>query len=905
MLAMMKTLILISCIGTLFAGFLILFRPVTKRIFSSNWHYYMWLAVLITMLLPFKFTAPTPRPAVSVDVEHIFTQDDGAIATEAEGVAAENDVAVIEGTIPVFENETNTFVKADFTYFFYIWVIGFAVILFVKIISYIAFLLKIRSKSQLISCPEIKNYTKRTVITRVSDDICSPLMVGIFKPVLLLPNASLTDEQLHYILEHETTHLKRYDILYKWFLSLVKAIHWFNPVIYIISRYINLDCEISCDMAVLKNLDTTQTDGYVSTILSLLSAKNKTQIPLTTGMTGNKKILKKRFISIKKNAKIGKAAKIVSFVLAFSIIVGAIYVSGLINGRISSHNDMLLDIKTDERQGNSFNFLMIGVDESEKADTILGFNFDGKTLTCMVVPRNIAISEYGGTKTISQLLGEENGDQKVVDVLKGTLGIPIHYYAKVRMDVIADVVDYVGGIEFDVPYNMVYDDPAQDLHIDLKEGKQVLNGKQVEHLLRFRDRIHPNGDEVRVMTWHSVIKQFLDQAVIGNKIGNLPDLYKIATKNIKTNYPLDALTKDFNHLKNINRNNIVIENIRGRNVALDGYFVFHINYVESEPILEVFNSVSEGTNLISAITYTNDIMGFEIKVPEQWKGKYEVIQFDNQVAFLHKDIFLKYGKGAGALFRISKIEPPTEEKLKEIGEPSEYLYWGKHFAYVWSVASDVQYPIWDDSDEEDAELASDYKDMMTDLNFIKESFNLIVNQQKAAADTNTKKTSYNSRSEKTSDVSNEKNIKIKSSIVSDEEYSGFAHLEIENINSEELQNELNKQGVTKVTSNSGDLSSNYIVGEYSYKNNLKDTLENITSDNNGNISVYFDVNTDNLVGISFYDAETKNDVGSYEILANNKNAYTFLGFNPDKEYVIDIQGKTQGTWKVEGEYIIY
>ena len=844
MAEMMKTLVLISCIGTLLSGVLILFRPVTKRIFSSAWHYYIWLAVLITMLLPFKFNTPPPYSVTSVTEAHIAIQDNMAKPTEAETVAVENDAAVTADTTPVFENETNAFAKADFTYFFYIWIIGFAVIFFAKIISYIAFLLKIRFKSQLISCPEIKAYAKRSVMTRVSDDICSPLMVGIFKPVLLLPNALLTEEQLHYILKHETTHLKRYDILYKWFLSLVKSIHWFNPAIYIISRYINLDCEISCDMAVVKNLNEIQTDGYVSTILSLLSDKNKKQIPLSTGMTGNKKILKKRFISIKKNAKIGKAAKILSLVLAFSIIVGVIYASGMINGKINTDNDLLLDIHTDARQGKEFNFLIIGVDETEKADTILVFNFNGKVLTGMVVPRNIAISEYGGAKTISQLLYEENGDQKVIDVLKGTLGVPIHYYAKVRIDAIADVVDYVGGIEFDVPYNMAYDDPAQDLYIDLKEGKQVLDGKQVEHLLRFRDRRHPNYDEVRTMTWHSVIKQFLNQAVIENKINNLTDLYKIAAKNIKTNYPLNALIEDFNYLKNINRNNIVIENIRGRNVALDGYFVFHINYVESKPILDVFNSVSEGKNLISTIQYANNTMGFSIKLPERWKGKYEVIQFDNQVAFLHKDIFLKYGKGAGNLFRITKITPPTEENLKEIGEPNEYLYWGKHFAYVWSYASDVQYPIWDDGDAEDAELSSDYKDMLMDLNFIKDSFAIIENQQKGEVATDTKKTSYNLGSDKaliasngknieseSSIASDEKNIEIKSSIVSDEEYSGFTHLEIENMNSEKMQGELDKRGLTKATSNAGDLSSNYIVGEYSYKDSLKGTLENITRKN--------------------------------------------------------------------------
>jgi len=245
-------------------------------------------------------------------------------------------------------------------------------------------------------------------------------------------------------------------------------------------------------------------------------------------------------------------------------------------------------------------------------------------------------------------------------------------------------------------------------------------------MLRFRDRKHPNGEEVRMMVWHSLINEFINQAVLENKINDIAELYEIASKNIETNYPYDALVKDYKNFKNIDRNNIVIENIRGKNSVRDGYFVFEINQEDSEHLLNVFDMEGPKTNLISVVTYTNDVMGFEISLPEKWKSKYEIIQFDNQVAFYHKDIFLKYGKGAGNLFRITKVSPPTTDNLDNLGMPYDMLYWGKHNAYVWSVPSDVQHPVWQNRDEEDVTLANDYEDMVKDLEFIKTSFRLYI-----------------------------------------------------------------------------------------------------------------------------------------------------------------------------------
>ena len=72
-------------------------------------------------------------------------------------------------------------------------------------------------------------------------------MTGVFKPTLLLPETALDEEQLNNVLAHEMIHFIRIDILLKWFVCIVKSIHWFNPAVYYISRQAYIECENSCD----------------------------------------------------------------------------------------------------------------------------------------------------------------------------------------------------------------------------------------------------------------------------------------------------------------------------------------------------------------------------------------------------------------------------------------------------------------------------------------------------------------------------------------------------------------------------------------------------------------------------------------------------------------------------------
>ena len=156
-------------------------------------------------------------------------------------------------------------------------------------------------------------------------------MTGIFKPTLILPKTELSSEQFHNILRHEMTHFKRHDILYKWFAEFVKCVHWFNPVSWYVLKQIAAECEISCDMAVTKNMTNSEKMSYVSTILSLLPTGKAKQLPLTTQMASSKKILKRRFMMIKNKKRTSRLMSVISAVIAVIMLSTAVFASGILS----------------------------------------------------------------------------------------------------------------------------------------------------------------------------------------------------------------------------------------------------------------------------------------------------------------------------------------------------------------------------------------------------------------------------------------------------------------------------------------------------------------------------------------------------------------------------------------------
>ena len=98
--------------------------------------------------------------------------------------------------------------------------------------------------------------------------LAAPMLAGLLHPVLLLPEQPLAPKELEYALLHELTHYRRRDIWLKALALWVRAVHWFNPLVWLMARAIEQDTELSCDEAVLRRLPPEEHAAYGKTILS-------------------------------------------------------------------------------------------------------------------------------------------------------------------------------------------------------------------------------------------------------------------------------------------------------------------------------------------------------------------------------------------------------------------------------------------------------------------------------------------------------------------------------------------------------------------------------------------------------------------------------------------------------------
>ncbi len=123
------------------------------------------------------------------------------------------------------------------------------------------------------------------------------------------------------------------------------------------------------------------------------------------------------------------------------------------------------------------------------------------------------------------------------------LGIPIDFYIRVRLSAFQRLVDAVDGVWFDVPRDMNYDDPAQNLHIHLQKGYQLLNGEQAMGLVRFRQDNNGNdsfGDVGRAGVQQDFLKAMLKQVISGASVSSLPALIDVVLNQVETDADLNA-----------------------------------------------------------------------------------------------------------------------------------------------------------------------------------------------------------------------------------------------------------------------------------------------------------------------------------------------------------------------------
>ena len=112
---------------------------------------------------------------------------------------------------------------------------------------------------------------------------------------------------------------------------VVKSIHWFNPLIYIVSKQIDTECEVSCDVAVTEKMSEQEKNDYMRMILSLMERSRGCPRPLTTQMAGTKKMLIRRFDAIRSGKTTGKIMSAVSVAAAFALFTTTAFAGSVLS----------------------------------------------------------------------------------------------------------------------------------------------------------------------------------------------------------------------------------------------------------------------------------------------------------------------------------------------------------------------------------------------------------------------------------------------------------------------------------------------------------------------------------------------------------------------------------------------
>ncbi|MEH2936419.1 M56 family metallopeptidase [Acutalibacter sp. JLR.KK004] len=334
----MKILLSLSVSGALLLLLILGLKPLYKNRFSKRWQYYIWIVVALRFLLPF-----TPDNAI---VGSLFEKIDTVAITNEIPTSPNIPVPADTGNNNAEPIQTNREINAaamrepinKYVCLFFIWS-ALALILFVrKITVYQGFIQYIKAGNKEVSdikilnllsdCEEKLNIKTRVELSRNSL-IASPMLIGFFRPRIILPISELEDRELSYIFVHELIHYKQRDMFYKWLIQIVVCVHWFNPFVYLLEKEVNKSCELSCDEKVISVLDDTARREYGDTLISFLKSNNlyKSSLASVT-LTEGAEQLKERLGAIMNFKSKTKTIRVLTVILTLFILSGAVFIGG-------------------------------------------------------------------------------------------------------------------------------------------------------------------------------------------------------------------------------------------------------------------------------------------------------------------------------------------------------------------------------------------------------------------------------------------------------------------------------------------------------------------------------------------------------------------------------------------------
>lgn len=365
-------------------------------------------------------------------------------------------------------------------------------------------------------------------------------------------------------------------------------------------------------------------------------------------------------------------------------------------------------IEVDER----INILLLGVDSqrpyngtyiASRSDTMILASVDplSKEIGALSLPRDTRVPIPGRPRP--EKLAHAfayGGPEKAMAAVSGFLGVPVHYYVTMDYSGFVSIVDLLGGVEINVERNMDYEDPAQDLYIHLKAGRQVMDGNTALKYVRYRS----DNDIARVGRQQQFINALLDKAFQMGTIFKLGSLMDTLRTTIKTNLDPGDMLKLALLGKEIPRDEIKFGMVPGKFGTVDGLSYWLPDMGETkEAVDRLIRGINpeENAGFTVEVLNANGRLGAAARMRELLAEMgYRIISVDNAEdqnraetlvvdrtgdrtagRLFVRNVALLLDEGANPLYKTErKRREPARDGNQE--EPADYtIYLGQDFVY--------------------------------------------------------------------------------------------------------------------------------------------------------------------------------------------------------------------------------
>ncbi len=489
----MMSLFLCSAAMSILALLYIAITPYLAKRYSAAGRYYAWLVIVLGLIIPFRPHFDNPVIKVPVPVRA------AAPVIRAGGNAPI--AAAISDSFSASPTGVSWWQAAAL-----VWLAGAIVFLVYHGIRHYRFLKLTARWSRNITDERtlalMQGLKAQMGITcnlgfQICDIIGSPMLAGIAEPRILLPDMEIQEDELRFILKHELVHYKRKDIWYKCLVLLATAIHWFNPVIYLMAKAIDIQCELSCDGEVVRREDADMRLCYSEAIIGVVRYQSKLKTALSTNFYGGKKGMKERIFSIMDMGKKKSGVAILCGIAMLTMGTGAAFA---VNAEAKTPEDMT---KEGTMIGSQVSMAFIpdpdiyavysgfGLTISEDGTKLLyegqsvglfadeqaeswAFYLDGAGTLNLAAVRN-ASGEVTGIERISSQKAKEYQKKFFEEELSGNYAVTVQNEEKEQVEVQENVMEGENKYEEYQPFGVTYSAAENVLHYNGQRVKALVD----------------------------------------------------------------------------------------------------------------------------------------------------------------------------------------------------------------------------------------------------------------------------------------------------------------------------------------------------------------------------------------------------------------------------------------------